>query len=150
MPSTEFTADAISASGRTSEKLSLPTLQSKMKCDPGGYETELSLIYNQFKSSVELFTQQASFNFTSVVNGGVGGDVTVAKDLGDRAMFLAHVTPFYPAKLGGYPSELVEFLRSSARVLPSQLRVTVTQALILLLNRKVVCVFMCVCNVVDN
>ncbi|GJW61280.1 protein SDA1 [Tanacetum coccineum] len=68
MPSNEFTADAISASGRTSEKLSLPTLQSKMKCDPGGYETELSLVYNQFKSSVELFTQQASFNFTSVVN----------------------------------------------------------------------------------
>ncbi|PWA35262.1 ARM repeat superfamily protein [Artemisia annua] len=111
-----------------------------MKCDPGGYETELSLVYNQFKSSVELFTQQASFNFTSVVNGGVGGDVTVAKDLGDRAMFLAHVTPFYPAKLGGYPSELVEFLRSSARVLPSALRVTVTQALILLLNRKIIAI----------
>ncbi|KAI3516159.1 hypothetical protein L1887_15070 [Cichorium endivia] len=111
-----------------------------MKCDPEGYETELTLIYSQFKSSVELFQQQAALNFTSVVNGGVGSDPTVAKDLGDRAMFLAHVTPFYPNQLVGYPTELVEFLRSSARVLPSSLRVTVTQALILLLNRKIVAI----------
>lgn len=140
MTATEITADALSASGRTSEKLSLPTLQSKMKCDPEGYETELSLIYSQFKSSVELFQQQAALNFTSVVSGGVGSDPTVAKDLGDRAMFLAHVTPFYPNQLLDYPKELVEFLRSSARVLPSSLRVTVTQALILLLNRKIVAI----------
>ncbi|XP_023755148.1 uncharacterized protein LOC111903609 [Lactuca sativa] len=140
MPATEVTADALSASGRTSEKLSLPTLQSKMKCDPEGYETELNLIYSQFKSSVELFQQQAALNFTSVVSGGVGSDPTVAKDLGDRAMFLAHVTPFYPNQLLNYPKELVEFLRSSARVLPSSLRVTVTQALILLLNRKIVAI----------
>ncbi|XP_071690977.1 uncharacterized protein [Rutidosis leptorrhynchoides] len=140
MPATEITAEAISASGRTSEKLSLPTLQSKMKCDPEGYETELSLIYSQFKSSVELFQQQAALNFTSVVSGGVGSDPTVAKDLGDRAMFLAHVTPFYPNQLSGYPKELVEFLTSSAIVLPSSLRVTVTQALILLLNRKIVAI----------
>ncbi|KAL4581886.1 hypothetical protein LXL04_006420 [Taraxacum kok-saghyz] len=140
MPATEITADALSASGRTSEKLSLPTLQSKMKCDPEGYETELTLIYNQFKSAVELFQQQAALNFTSVVSGGVGSDPTVAKDLGDRAMFLAHVTPFYPNQLLNYPKELVEFLKSSARVLPSSLRVTVIQALILLLNRKIVAI----------
>ncbi|KAF5793591.1 putative SDA1 domain-containing protein [Helianthus annuus] len=140
MPATEITADALSASGRTSEKMSLPTLQSKMKCDPEGYETELTLVYNQFKSSVQLFQQQAALNFTSAVSGGVGSDPTVAKDLGDRAMFLAHVTPFYPVQLLNYPKELVEFLSSSARVLPSSLRVTVTQALILLLNRKIVAI----------
>ncbi|KAI7742629.1 hypothetical protein M8C21_029587 [Ambrosia artemisiifolia] len=140
MPATEITADALSASGRSSEKMSLPTLQSKMKCDPEGYETELNLVYNQFKSSVQLFQQQAALNFTSAVSGGVGSDPTVAKDLGDRAMFLAHVTPFYPVQLLNYPKELVEFLSSSARVLPSSLRVTVTQALILLLNRKIVAI----------
>ncbi|KAK1415748.1 hypothetical protein QVD17_31534 [Tagetes erecta] len=140
MPATEFTADALSASGRSSEKMSLPTLQSKMKCDPEGYETELNLVYNQFKSSVQLFQQQAALNFTSAVTGGVGSDPTVAKDLGDRAMFLAHVTPFYPAQLLEYPKELVEFLKTSARVLPSSLRVTVTQALILLLNRKIIAI----------
>ncbi|CAK8541932.1 unnamed protein product [Lathyrus sativus] len=33
-------AEALLASGRNSEKLNLPTLQSKMKCDPEGYESE--------------------------------------------------------------------------------------------------------------
>ncbi|XP_076895970.1 uncharacterized protein LOC143548771 isoform X2 [Bidens hawaiensis] len=140
MPATEITADALSASGRSSEKISLPTLQSKMKCDPEGYETELTLVYNQFKSSVQLFQQQAALNFTSAVTGGVGSDPNVAKDLGDRAMFLAHVTPFYPVQLVEYPVQLVEFLKSAARVLPSALRVTVTQALILMLNRKIIAI----------
>ncbi|CAH1433941.1 unnamed protein product [Lactuca virosa] len=140
MPANAITADALSASGLTSEKLSLPTLLSKTKCHPDCYETELTLIYSQFKSSVELFQQQAALSFTSVISGGVGSDPTVAKDLGDLAMFLAHVTPLYPNQLLHYPKELVEFLRSSARVLPSSLRVTVTQALILLLNRKIVAI----------
>lgn len=132
----ELTAEGISASGLTSEKLSLPTLQSKMKCDPEGYESELTTLYNQFKSSIDLFGQQAALNFTSL--SGVSTDSTVSKDLGDRAMFLAHVTPFYPKKLVSFPNELANLLRSSARTLPSGLRVHVTQALILLVNRKIV------------
>lgn len=132
----ELTAEGIAASGLTSEKLSLPTLQSKMKCDPEGYESELTLIYNQFKSSMDLFEQQAALNFTSL--SGVSTDPTVSKDLGDRAMFLSHVTPFYPKQLVNFPKELAQLLRSSARTLPSGLRVHVTQALILLINRKIV------------
>ncbi|KAL3321407.1 hypothetical protein AABB24_039167 [Solanum stoloniferum] len=132
----ELTAEGIAASGLTSEKLSLPTLQSKMKCDPEGYEAELTLVYNQFKSSMDLFEQQAALNFTSL--SGVSTDPTVSKDLGDRAMFLSHVTPFYPKKLVNFPKELAQLLRSSARTLPSGLRVHVTQALILLVNRKIV------------
>ncbi|KAK4725724.1 hypothetical protein R3W88_030641 [Solanum pinnatisectum] len=132
----EMTAEGIAASGLTSEKLSLPTLQSKMKCDPEGYEAELTLVYNQFKSSMDLFEQQAALNFTSL--SGVSTDPTVSKDLGDRAMFLSHVTPFYPKKLVNFPKELAQLLRSSARTLPSGLRVHVTQALILLVNRKIV------------
>uniref|UniRef100_M1A0L8 Protein SDA1 n=1 Tax=Solanum tuberosum TaxID=4113 RepID=M1A0L8_SOLTU len=132
--SSELTAEGIAASGLTSEKLSLPTLQSKMKCDPEGYEAELTLVYNQFKSSMDLFEQQAALNFTSL--SGVSTDPTVSKDLGDRAMFLSHVTPFYPKKLVNFPKELAQLLRSSARTLPSGLRVHVTQALILLVNRK--------------
>ncbi|KAL2510304.1 ARM repeat superfamily protein [Forsythia ovata] len=128
--------DSISASGRASEKLSLPALQSKMKSDPEGYLSELTLIYNQFKSSLELFEQQAALNFTSL--SGIATDPTVAKDLGDRVMFLAHVTPFYPKQLAQFPKELAQFLKSSARSLPSGLRVHVTQALILLSNRKIV------------
>jgi protein SDA1 len=116
--------------------MSLPSLQSKMKCDPEGYETELLLVYNQFKSSLELFKQQADLGFKSVTGSG-GSDPTVAKDLADRAMFLAHVTPFYPAHLAQFPGQLSEFLHASARTLPSGLRLHVAQALILLMNRKV-------------
>ncbi|KAL0336053.1 UNVERIFIED_CONTAM: hypothetical protein Sradi_4817200 [Sesamum radiatum] len=116
----DLAADLISASGRASEKLNLPSLQSKMKSDPEGYSSELTLIYKQFKSSLELFQQQVALNFTSL--SGIASDSTVAKDLGDRAMFLAHVTPFYPKELAQYPNELVRFLESSARNLPSGLR----------------------------
>ncbi|KAL8111721.1 uncharacterized protein LOC141666675 [Apium graveolens] len=133
----EITPESLAASGRSSEKLSLPVLQSKMKCDPEGYETELSLLYSQFKSSLELFKQQAALNFTSISGIG-GGDTTVAKDLGDRGMFLAHVTPFYPTQLVEFPKELADFLRSAARTLPSFLRCQMTQALILLINRQTV------------
>ncbi|KAI3467628.1 hypothetical protein Pfo_024291 [Paulownia fortunei] len=132
----DFAADSISASGRASEKLNLPILQSKMKSDPEGYNSELTLIYNQFKSSLELFQQQAALNFTSL--SGMAADSAIAKDLGDRAMFLAHVTPFYPKELAQFPNELVRFLESSSRNLPSGLRVHVTQALILLINRKII------------
>ncbi|KAJ1392857.1 hypothetical protein SESBI_35442 [Sesbania bispinosa] len=129
-------AEALIASGRSSEKLSLPALQSKMKCDPEGYESELLLLLNQFNSSLELFQQQAKMNFTSIT--GIGTDPTVAKDLGDRAMFLAHVTPFYPNHLADFPLKLADLLRSAARTLPSGLRCHLTQALILLVNRKFV------------
>ncbi|TYG91939.1 hypothetical protein ES288_A12G303300v1 [Gossypium darwinii] len=129
-------AEPLSASGRSSEKLSLPSLQSKMKTDPEGYETELHLIRNQFYSALELFQQQAALNFSSI--SGVGADPTVAKDLSDRAMFLAHVTPFYPKQLAEFPSDLAAFLKSSARTLPSGLRFHATQAVILLVNRKII------------
>ncbi|GMI70803.1 hypothetical protein like AT1G13160 [Hibiscus trionum] len=129
-------AEPLSASGRSSEKLSLPSLQYKMKTDPEGYDTELHLIRSQFYSALELFQQQAALNFSSIT--GVGADPTVAKELGDRAMFLAHVTPFYPKQLAEFPSDLAAFLKSSARTLPSGLRFHVTQALILLVNRKII------------
>ncbi|CAL5338237.1 unnamed protein product [Camellia sinensis] len=132
----EISPGSLSASGRTAEKLSLPTLQSKMKCDPEGYETELTLLYAQFKSSLELFQQQAALNFTSV--SGVAGDPTVAKDLGDRVMFLAHVTPFYRNQLSQFPKEIADFLGSAARTIPSSLRCHIAHALILLINRKMV------------
>ncbi|KAF8017601.1 hypothetical protein BT93_H2708 [Corymbia citriodora subsp. variegata] len=136
MASAHLLLESLTASGRSCEKLSLPSLQSKMKCDPEGYTTELGLVHSQFNSSLELFEQQAALSFASI--SGVAADPAVAKDLGDRAMFLAHVAPFYPKQLAEFPGRLAEFLRSSARSLPSGLRCTVTQALILLVNRKMV------------
>ena len=65
------TPEPLLASSRSSEKMSLSALQSKMKCDPEGYESELVLIYNQFNSSLELFQQQAALNFTSIIGIGL-------------------------------------------------------------------------------
>ncbi|KAE8687957.1 OSBP(oxysterol binding protein)-related protein 1D isoform 1 [Hibiscus syriacus] len=107
-----------------------------MKTDSEGYDTELSLIRSQFYSALELFQQQTALNFTSI--SGVGADPTVAKNLADRAMFLAHVTSFYPNHLAEFPSDLAAFLKSSARTLPSGLRFHVTQALVLFVNRKII------------
>lgn len=131
-------AEAFLASGRKSEKLSLTSLQSKIKCDHEGYESELLLVRNQFHSSLELFQQQAAMNFTSI--SGIASDPTVAKDLAERAMFLAHVTPYYPNHLADFPRQLADLLRCAARTLPSGLRNDLAKSLILLINRQV-CVF---------
>lgn len=131
----DLSVEALSASGKDSDKLILPALQSKMKCDPEGYESELILLYNQFNSSLELFQQQSALSFTSI--SGISVDSTVAKELGERAMFLAHVTPFYPNYLSEFPKQLADLLRTSARSLPSSLRCHFAQALILLINKKV-------------
>lgn len=122
------------------EKLNLTALQSNMKVDPGGYTLELSLLYNQFKSSLDLFHHQASLNFTSLT--GIPADSSVAIDLGDQTLFLAHVTPFYPQELTQFPTELLQFLKSSAPNLLSGLRLKVTKALILLKNRNVTSCFL--------
>ncbi|KAG7545481.1 Armadillo-type fold [Arabidopsis suecica] len=126
-----LTPESLKASGRSSDKLSLPILQSQIKRDPDGYETEIHLIYKQFRASVDLFQQQAALTFSSV-----GSDPSVAKDLGDRAMFLAHVTPFYPKQLAAFPAQLTDLLRTSCLAMPSVLRIHVVKALILLMNRK--------------
>ncbi|XP_065036352.1 uncharacterized protein LOC103993605 isoform X2 [Musa acuminata AAA Group] len=121
--------ESLSAAGRTADKLSLPALQSKMKCDPDGYEAELQLLYRHFESSLHLFRHQSALRPSS--------DLSLAKDLGDFAMFLAHVTPFYPEKLANFPRQIADLLRVDSRGLPSSLRCHLAQALILLVNRKI-------------
>lgn len=133
-----LSAEGIAAAGLSADKLSLQNLQSKMKCDPESYEAELQLIYQQFKSSVELFEQQAALGFNTV--SGIAADTSVAKDLGERALFLAHMTPFYPKHLNLYPLQLADLLRKTADRLSSSLRCQLTQALILLVNRKIVAI----------
>ncbi|KAI3966934.1 hypothetical protein MKX01_017585 [Papaver californicum] len=130
---TDLKPEWLGASGKTAEKMNLSTLQHKMKIDPEGYETELTLLYKHFDSLLFLFQQQSALTFSSI-----DGDPTVCKDLGDMAMFLAHVTPYYPTQLSDYPRKLADLLRSSAKSLPSSLRCHLTKALILLINRKCV------------
>ncbi|GAU46159.1 hypothetical protein TSUD_301190 [Trifolium subterraneum] len=129
-------AEALLPSGRNPERLSLPALQSKMKCDPEGYESELLLIRSQFDSSLELFKQQADMNFTSI--SGISNDPTVARDLAEKAMFLSHVTSFFPQHLTDFPHKLAELLHRAARTLPSGLRNDLAKSLILLINRQII------------
>lgn len=98
--------------------------------DPEGYETELLLVYRHFKSTLNLFKQQSALSFTS--------DPAVSKDLGDLAMFLAHMIPFYPLELAEFPGQVSDILRTNARTLPSSLRCHLSQATILLVNRKII------------
>ncbi|KAF7003907.1 hypothetical protein CFC21_019178 [Triticum aestivum] len=132
-----YTPEAASASatGGAGERHSLPALQAKMKRDPEGYETELRQLQRHFESSVFLFRQQSALSSSS--SGGGGGGET-AKELGDLALFLAHVAPFYPNDLADLPDQIGGLLDTNARALPSGLRVHLVQALILLVNRKIV------------
>lgn len=124
---------SMSASGRSAEKLSLPSLQSRMKCDPEGYESELLLLIRHFDSCLAVFQQHAALKSASM-----GSDPTAAKELGDLTMFLAHVAPSYPQHLAQFPKQLVELLQTSGHSLPSALRRQITQALILLMNRQMI------------
>jgi protein SDA1 len=130
-----FTPEAASASASTgaSQPHNLPVLQAKMKRDPEGYEEELRQLHRHFESSVFLFRQQAALATTS--SSGGGGEV--AKELGDLALFLAHVAPFYPDDLADLPDQIRGLLDTNARGLPPGLRSHLVQALILLVNRKV-------------
>ncbi|KAK8449720.1 hypothetical protein SEVIR_7G260800v4 [Setaria viridis] len=131
-----FTPEAASASASTGagQPHNLPVLQAKMKRDPEGYEEELRQLHRHFESSVFLFQQQAALATTS--SSGGGGEV--AKELGDLALFLAHVAPFYPDDLADLPDQIGGLLDTNARGLPPGLRAHLVQALILLVNRKIV------------
>ncbi|KAG2574986.1 hypothetical protein PVAP13_7KG413600 [Panicum virgatum] len=129
-----FTLEAASASAGAGQPHNLPVLQAKMKRDPEGYEEELRQLHRHFESSVFLFRQQAALATTS--SSGGGGEV--AKELGDLALFLAHVAPFYPDDLDDLPEQIGGLLDTNARGLPPGLRTHLVQALILLVNRKIV------------
>ncbi|TVU00900.1 hypothetical protein EJB05_53631 [Eragrostis curvula] len=122
-----FTPEAASASASTQHNL--PALQAKMKRDPEGYTEELRQLHRHFKSSVFLFRQQAALSTTNT-----GGEV--AKELGDLAMFLANVAPFYREDIADLPGQIAGLLDANARRLPQGLREHLVKALILMMNRK--------------
>ncbi|KAH9314952.1 hypothetical protein KI387_023579 [Taxus chinensis] len=119
--------------GDASKALSLPSLQSRMKCDPEGYEGELVLLIRHFESCLTVFQQHAALKSASM-----GGDPGAAKELGELTLFLSHVAPSYPKHLGHFPKQLAELLQKSGHSLPSGLRKQITQALILLMNRHMI------------
>ncbi|CAL9780440.1 unnamed protein product [Musa acuminata subsp. burmannicoides] len=99
-----------------------------MKCDIERYEAELQLLYHHFESSLHLFHNQSALRPAS--------DLSLTKDLGDFALFLAHVTPFYLEKIANFPRQMADLLHVDSQALPSSSRCHLAQALILV-NRKV-------------
>ncbi|KAL6506955.1 hypothetical protein OROHE_022392 [Orobanche hederae] len=114
----------------TSEKLKS---QCYMEVDPEECNSELLLVYDHYKSRLDHFQQQAALYYPSLFTG-----ISAAKELGDRTIFLTHVTPFYPNRLARFPTELLNFLESSARILPGVLRLQLVQALACLINWKMI------------
>ena len=124
--------------------LSLPSLQSRMKCDPEGYEDELLLQLRHFEACLSIFrlTHSASSSSNANANSSTACNVNVSdpassKELADMAMFLAHVAPFHPKHLAHFPQQILGLLQSKGDSLHSALRRQLTQALILLRNRQV-------------
>ncbi|KAL6506950.1 hypothetical protein OROHE_022387 [Orobanche hederae] len=114
----------------TSEKLKS---QCYMEVDPEECNSELLLVYDHYKSRLDHFQQQVALNYTSLFTG-----ISAAKELGDRTIFLTHVTPFYPNRLARFPTELLNFMESSARILPGVLRLQLVQAVACLINWKMI------------
>ncbi|PIA26303.1 hypothetical protein AQUCO_09500042v1 [Aquilegia coerulea] len=126
-----------SSTSTAPDKLSLLSLQSKMKCDPQGYESELILLYRHFDSTLYLYHQQAAFNI-AIATTAANNNTTIAKDLSHLAMFLSHAAPYYPHLLSDFPKKLSDLLHNVAPALPSRLRCDLTRAFILLVNGKIV------------
>ncbi|MCO5558005.1 hypothetical protein L7F22_011580 [Adiantum nelumboides] len=114
--------------------MNLLALQSRMKGDPSGYEDELLLQLRHFEACLAVFQLHSS---SRSLASSFANDQSGAKELADMAMFLAHVTPFYPQHLCHFPQQILGLLQSTGDSLQPVLRRHLTQALILLRNRQV-------------
>lgn len=121
--------------GRGAESVGdLLALQGRCKRDPEGYENELVLQLRHFDGCLPIFLMQP---MTAGTNNSAASDPGVAKEMADMAMFLAHMTPLYPQHLGKFPTQLLQLLKSHGATIQTTLRRQLTQALVLLRNRKV-------------
>ncbi|KAL2644731.1 hypothetical protein R1flu_012318 [Riccia fluitans] len=119
--------------GRNINDGDLLSLQARMKKDPSGYEEELLLQLRHFDACISILLLQAPVQAPTGPNQA--GESGPAKEVADVAMFLAHMAPFYPQHLKQLPQKLLQVL-SNYQTLQPHLRRQLTQALILLRNRK--------------
>lgn len=115
--------------------MNLLALQSRMKCDPSGYEDELLLQLRHFEACLSVFHIHSS---SKPLSASFASDQNASKELADMAMFLAHVTPFYPHHLRQFPQQILGLLQSMGDSLQPALRRQLAQALILLRNRQMI------------
>jgi protein SDA1 len=127
-----------SSGGQNVESGDLLSLQASMKKDPSGYEQELLLQLRHFDACVSVLLLKSSSAGQSLSGpSSTVGDAGAAKEVADVAMFLAHLGPFYPQYLKDLPQKLLQVL-DLHESLPQILRRSLTQAVILTRNRKLV------------
>ncbi|KAG0631359.1 hypothetical protein M758_1G247200 [Ceratodon purpureus] len=126
----------VASGGRGAERIGdLLALQGRCKRDPEGYESELLLQLRHFDACLSIFLLQPT---TAGSNNSAASDPGAAKEMADMAMFLAHMTPVYPQHLGKFPMQLLQLLKSHGATIQAFLRRQLTQALVLLRNRKMI------------
>ncbi len=128
----------VASGGRGAERIGdLLSLQGRAKRDPEGYEGELLLQLRHFDACLGIFLLQPTTSTSGNAASAAAADPGASKELADMAMFLAHMTPLYPQHLGKFPQQLLQLLASHGATLQPALCRQLTQAVILLRNRKV-------------
>ncbi len=128
----------VASGGRGAERIGdLLSLQGRAKRDPEGYEGELLLQLRHFDACLGIFLLQPTTSSSGNAASAAAADPGASKELADMAMFLAHMTPLYPQHLGKFPQQLLQLLASHGATLQPALCRQLTQAVILLRNRKV-------------
>ncbi|KAH9569047.1 hypothetical protein CY35_03G112000 [Sphagnum magellanicum] len=129
----------VASGGRGAERIGdLLSLQGRAKRDPEGYEGELLLQLRHFDACLGIFLLQPTTSSSGNAASAASADPGASKELADMAMFLAHMTPLYPQHLGKFPQQLLQLLASHGATLQPALCRQLTQAVILLRNRKMI------------
>ena len=103
----------------------LLNLQNLMKRDPGSYEAEMRQQWQRFQHQLRLL-QLDSQSLQQP---------HLLKDFTSLLSFLSHVASCFPVIAAPLPQHLLQLLTAHATALPPSLRLSLTQALILLQNR---------------
>jgi len=105
----------------------LPSLQHKIKSDPGGYKEDFETQYGQYRSLHELFLSSP----TTTDDSGL----VRLRDLID---FVSHVAECYPNITSGFAKDLIGLLERHHETLEAELRDKIVGSLVLLKRKELI------------